>query len=81
MVNNKPNVRLGITEGLLKLILDKVDKEFTAKSQSYLKKLYKAVISLGWHGLLRVGELTLGNNPIKIQNVFCGENKRTVQIV
>ena len=66
-INDRLHIRLGITKGLLHMIINRVDREFTAKSQDYL--------AIGWHGLLHVGEITKGDHPIIMHNMYIGDNK------
>ena len=56
--NDKLTVKLQIQRNLLHLIIDKIDQFYNEIGQPYLAKLYTAIISTGYHGLLRVGELT-----------------------
>ena len=37
--------------------------------------MYKALFSLAYYGLLRVGELTTGNHSVKAKDVHIGQNK------
>ena len=50
-------------------------------SQPYLSKLYKALISTAYYGLFRIGEITSGDRPIQVDDVFLTDNKNKIQIV
>ena len=48
-------VRLPIQWGLIKLIADKIDETYLQdKNQTYLNFLYKAILMMGYFGLLRL---------------------------
>ena len=79
LTNNKLKVRLPIKKSLLGLILDKVSEMFS--NQPSLERLYKAIFSMAYYGLLHIGELVLGNHPIKVVDVHDGRNKDKIQIV
>ena len=49
--------------------------------QVYLTCLYRAILVLGYYGLMRVGELTQGTHPVKSCNVHIGSNKNKILIV
>ena len=76
LANNTLHVRLGISKGLAHMIVDQIEKYFKSKSQPY-----SAAIMIGYHGLFRVRELTSGDHPILINNVFMADNKTKIQIV
>ena len=46
------------------MIVDKLDDRFLEEGQPYFNILYKALIIMGYYGLLRVGELTSGSHPV-----------------
>ena len=79
--NDRDYVRLPIEKGLMRMILDRIEDYSEGRGQSYLAKLYKALISTGYHGLLRVGELTPGTHPILACNMHMEINKREIIIV
>ena len=49
------------------------------KTQPYLLKLYQALFSTAYFGLLRVGEITTGSHPILVKDVELGKNKRKIK--
>ena len=79
--NDHLRVRLPIRKRLMNLILDKIEDYFMDKNQPYLCSLYRAMISTGYYGLLRVGELASGTNPILACNLHYARNKHKIQIV
>ena len=79
ITNDQVKTRLPIKKGLLGIILDKL--KFIFNSQPYLEKLYKAIFVLAYYGLMRIGELTTGNHPIKVVDVHKGKNKEKIQVV
>ena len=61
MENDVLTVRLPIHGKLLEFILFEVEREYYLKmNQPYLSILYKAIFSLAYYSLFRVGELTTG---------------------
>ena len=83
IVNDRVKTRLPIQKGLLEMILFEVERKYeTCNSpQPYLSILYKAIFSLAYYGMLRVGELTLSNHTIKACNIHVGNNKDKILIV
>ena len=79
--NDVLTVRLPIHSGLKNMILDRIQDYYMEHSQPYLAKMYRAIVSTGYHGLLRVGELTTGAHPILCCNVITAKNKRKIQII
>ena len=77
--NNKVRVKLPIKKGMLNVILDKCNIIF--QDQNYLRCLYRAVFASAYYGLLRVGEISAGNHPIKAVDVHIGENKNKLLYV
>ena len=77
--NHTVKTRFPIRKGLLRLLLDSADKIFS--QQPYLKHLHKAILVMGYFGLLRVGEMTLGNHVIKAKDVHVGKNKNKLMFV
>ena len=83
ILNDRVKTRLPISENLLELILFEVERIF--ETQPYLNLTYKTIMSLGYHGLLRVGELVKTNNcnshAMKACNVHLAGNKKKLLIV
>ena len=80
IMNDKLTVRLPIHEGLLELMLFETQR--IMDKQPYLEILYKTMLSVGYYGLLRVGELTVpGQHTIKDCNIHVAKNKEKILIV
>ena len=78
--NDRVCHKLPIRQGLLRLLVSKVDRLFTSP-QLYLSKLYKAVLITAYFGLLRIGEVSLGPHVIKAKDVHVATNKRKIMVV
>ena len=52
-----------------------------AIQQPYLCIMYQAMFALGYYGLLRVGELTLGQHTAKAQHMHVATNKPKIKVV
>ena len=82
LVNDKVKTRLPIQKGLLEMLLFEIDRKYyTTSQQPYLAILFKAIFSLAYYGMLRVGELAFGNHSIKACNIHVGNNKDKILIV
>ena len=79
LVNDTVKTRLPIRVGLLEMILFEVEHIFT--DQPYLEIMYKALFSLAYYGLFRVGELAAGDHSIKAKDVHVGQNKNKILAV
>ena len=79
--NDTLKVRLPNQSGLKNMITDKTEDYFLGVGRVYLAKLYKAIVSTGYHGLLQIGELTSGTHPMLACNVHSATNRRKIQIV
>ena len=80
--NDKLKIRLPIQKGLLEMLMFELQRHFNGQQpQPYLELLYKTMFSLGYYGMLRVGEMTLGQHTIKACNVHLGNNKDKVLLV
>ena len=79
--NDRLYVRLPLQKNLLRMILDQIWKFYSHRGQIYLAKLYHAIVSTGYCGLLRVGELTTGTHPIRAANVFTARTKLKYQLI
>ena len=71
--NNNVTMRLPIQRYLLELMLEKIENYFLDRSEVYLATLYVAILSVGYHGLLRIGELSTGTHPIQMADIFISE--------
>ena len=82
LVNDKVHMRQPIHCSLLEMILFEVKRTFSNTSQLYLMKLYLAMFSIGYYGLLRVGELAQSEagHAIKACDIHIVSNKNKILI-
>ena len=71
--NNSVCTQLSIHKRLLELILARC--EVILHDQPYLQTMYKALFSIAYYGLFRIGELTSGNHPVKVCDVHICNKK------
>ena len=79
--NDRVQTRLPICKGMLWSLLHRTQQYFNDKGQCYLAALYLALFSTTYYGLFRVGEVTQGSHPIRVDGVHIGKNKRKVLLV
>ena len=80
--NDQVKIRLPIQKGLLELLLFEVERLYSqTKLQPYLEHLYKAMFSLAYYGMLRVGEITESPHDIRACNIHVGNNKDKILMV
>ena len=77
--NDVVKTRLPIHVGLLDTLLFELDRALD--QQKYLCCMYKALFALSYYGLLRVGELTTGEHPIKAKDIHVAQNKDKILVV
>ena len=77
--NDKLWPRFPIRFGLMEMLLYELNLLFS--SQPYLNMMYKALFSLAYYGLMRVGELTMSPHTVKAANIHVGSNKNKIIIV
>ena len=80
LVNDRVKSHLPIHYGLLELILFEVDR-FYHGSQPYLQSMYKALFALGYYGMLRAGELTMGPHIIQVKDMHSAVNKEKILLI
>ena len=73
VVNDRVKDRLPIQEGLLEIILFETKRYFD--TQLYLQAMYQAMFTIAYFGLMRVGEITTGNHPVKARDIHVATNK------
>ena len=71
--------RLPIQSKLLDMILFEVQRHFD--TQPFLSCLYKSILAMGFHGLLRIGELTQGDHVVLAKNVYIALKKPKIMLV
>ena len=79
LINDQVRTRLPIQRDMLNILLKKVREVFS--TQPFLSQLYQALFVAGYYGLLRVGELTMGNHPIYARDVRIGVNKKKILFI
>ena len=80
--NDLVKIRLPIKKGLLELLIFEMGRKFNGSSpQPYLECIYKAIFCLAYYGMLRVGELTLGDHTLKACDIHVGNNKDKLMVV
>ena len=77
--NDRVKIRLPIQKGLLEMILFELQRIF--EGQPYLETLYKAIFSLAYYGMLRVGEITLGPHTLRACNVHVGDKDKIMLVL
>ena len=78
LTNDRLFVRLLIKCSLLEVLLFELGRIF--KDQPYLLITYRAIFALAYYGMFRIGELTVGNHPIKACDVHVAMNKFKILI-
>ena len=79
ILNDKLLVRLPIRRRLLDLLLFEVQRIFP--DQPYLEKLYLAMLSIGYYGMFRVGEMTKSPHTMKAKDVHIANNKNKILVI
>ena len=72
LINDQVRTRLPIYKAMLHLILQETLHHYD--QQPYLASMYCALFTAAYYGLLRVGELTAGEHPIRAADVQIGIN-------
>ena len=78
-LNDRLTCKIPIQRYLMEIILFEVCRIF--KDQPYLSLLYKAIFSLAYYDLMRVGELTQGEHPVKAADLSIGNNKNKILLI
>ena len=71
--------RLPISKGVLELLLNSLDRYFTA--QPYLQLMYMALFTSAYYGLLRIGEVAQSPHVLLAKNVHVGINKKKILFI
>ena len=72
------DVRLPIHRELKDILLDRIKNFYLNRGQVFLCKLYRALISTGYHGLFRVRELKTGTHPILATNIHAAKKQEKI---
>ena len=79
ILNDRLKIQLPIKQSLLEEIIFEHERSF--KSQRYLEAMYKATFALAYYGLMQVGELASGSNPVQARDVCFARNKRKLLLI
>ena len=79
LINDQVKTRMPIQIGLLEILLFELGRLYN--KQWYLETMYKCLLSMGYYGLLHVGELAHGDHTIKAKNIHMGVNKNKILII
>ena len=85
--NDVIKTRLPIQKKLLELLLFETERHFGGKHknsqapQPYLEILYKAIFSIMYYGMMRVGEVASGSHPVRACDIHIGSNKNKIMLV
>ena len=74
-------LRLPVQKNLHDRLLDHMKDFFMQRGQPYLAALFRALISMGYYGLLRIGEMTSGMYPILAHNMRRARNRQKFQMI
>lgn len=77
--NDRVIQRMPIKEALLVRIIRQVDLIFA--KQPYLASLYKCMLTMGYFGMMRVGEMARGDHPVLARDVHLSHRTKKVQII
>ena len=77
--NDQLRTRLPIGGNLLNLIIKKIEEIYD--QQPYLATLYRCMFAVGYHGLLRIGEMTKSPHVIKARDVLLATNKNKLMLI
>ena len=63
------------------MLIVSIERFYGDNPQPYLTKLYGAMLTSGYFGLLRVGEMTFSDHTIKAKDVHIGHNKNKILFI
>ena len=74
--NNCVRLRLPIQKPMLGSLIHRVRNYYEDQlNQPYLSLLYQTILTVGYYGMFRIGELTSGDHAVKADDVHMGTNK------
>ena len=79
--NNTIQCKLPIKKDLYAAIVNKCEDLLETGHQFYLSCLYKAIFTAGYYGMMRIGEITSGDHPVKAIDVHVALNKRKMLFI
>ena len=65
---------------LFEMILFELNRYYGA-TQPYLNITYRALLSLAYYGLMRIGELTTSQHSLKAKDVHIASNKNKILVI
>ena len=77
--NDCVKTRLPIQLGVLEVLLKYIRQYFV--SQPYLEKLFSAIFSTAYFGLLRIGEVSQSEHVVLARNVKIADNKQKIMMI
>ena len=78
--NDCIRTKLPIHFALFEMLLFELNRKL-GSSQVYLCTMYKALFSLAYYGLMRIGELAESKHAVKAANILVGNNKNKILII
>ena len=78
MINDHVKIRLPIGVHLLKQILFEAERYFD--KQPYLQSLYKALFSITYYGMMRIGEVSKSDHHVKAKDMYVAFNKDKIML-
>ena len=79
LINDAIYICLPIKSRLLDALLFELECHFAI--QPYLEKMYKAVFSISYYGLMRISEVAAGAHPVRARDVHVGMNKDKILLL
>ena len=80
LCNDRVTTRLPIRQSLLMLLLHAIPELFSSP-QPYLETFYRSMLISAYFGLFRVGEITMSDHIIRVDDVHVGMNKQKLMFV
>ena len=81
LLHDSYHTYLTIRRSVLNLLLNSVEGYFGDNPQPFLLKLYRALLSMTYFGLFRIGEVTNSSHVVKAWDVHIGTNKNKLLFV
>ena len=80
LINDRIKIRLPIRIHLLEQVLFEVQRTF--HDQRYLRAMYQALFSIGYYGMMRIGEMTLSDSEhyVRAKDVLISFNNDKIKL-
>ena len=79
--NDTVKIRLPIQKGLFEMLLFELERLYGVNNpQPHLEWMYKAMFSLAYYGMMRVGELTYSQHSLKAANTHVSHDKKKIMV-